>query len=330
MSLLSKILICLGSILVILGLGFIIYKQNEISNRQIAIEAQIVSQKELADNIMRSQHSYATKDDIEKFIKTNNVNLQAIQKDLDKLHANLTAANTIVVTSSGQKIASLPSSGTGVINPIPNTKDTYEYLKKSQLLNIHEDFNGVAVPIGQVGFSAWQPSPWNINILPREYKITNVIGVDDNQRTYVYNKFSVKVDDKNYDVKISSAETKQEYPEAKWSWWNPRLFIGVDGGINIDTTTLATNTSRIKGEFIPSISLGIMSYGKFKNQPDFSVLQVGVGIGAISQKPQIVVTPAAYNIGKHIPFINNTYLAPSMAVGIDGSVSIMGGVKVGL
>lgn len=332
MSTFYKVLVALGAIIVVLGFGFIIYKQHEIAERQIAIETQIVSQKELADNIMRSQNSYATKDDIEKFIKDNNVNLQAIQNDLDKLHASLTAANTITVNSRGQTMVSLPSSGTGIVNPVIDATDTYGYLKKAQLLNIHEDFSGTAVPIGQIGFSAWQQNPWNISILPREYKVTNVIGTDDNQRTYVYNKFSVKVEGKDYDVKISSAETKQEFPEAKWTWWNPRLFVGVDGGINISTTGLpvASNGSRVKGEFVPSLSLGIMSYGKFKNQPDFSVLQVGIGVGAVSQKPQLVVTPVAYNIGKHVPFINNTYLAPSLAVGIDGSISVMGGVRVGL
>jgi hypothetical protein len=330
MSLLNKILIFLGVAVVIFGLGFIIYKQNEISNRQLAIEAQMVGQKELADNIMRSQNGYATKDDIEKFIKNNNVNLQAIQDDLDKLHASLIAANTITVNSREQTITNLPSSGTGSVNVSPVTTDVYGYLKKTQLLNIHEDFNGTSVPIGQIGFSAWQPKPWDIKISPREYKVTNIIGTDDNQRVYVYNKFSVKVEGKDYDVKISAAETKQEFPEAKWSWWNPRLFVGVDGGVNIGTTALPTNGSRVKGEFTPNLSLGIMSYGKFKNQPDFSVLQIGVGVGTVSQKPQLIVTPVAYNIGKHIPFVNNTYLAPSLAVGVDGSVSLMGGVRVGL
>jgi hypothetical protein len=321
MSLLTKILIFLGAIIVILGLGFIIYKQNEISNRQQAIETQIVQQKELAGNIMRSQNGYATKDDIEKFIKDSGVNLRAIQDDLNKLHASISAANTIVVTSSGQVMGNLSSSSTGAVNPTPTSIDTYGYLKNAQILNLHEDFSGTPVPIGQVGFSAWQPSPWNINVLPRQYKVTNVIGTDDNQRTYVYNKFVVTVDNKDYEVKIAKAETKQEYPTAKWSWWNPRLFIGADGGIN---------ANKVKGEFAPSINLGIMSYGQYKTSPDFSVLQVGVGIGVVSQKPQFILTPGAYNIGKHIPLMNNTYIAPSLQVGIDGSISIMAGLRVGL
>jgi len=321
MSLSTKILIALGAILVILGLGFIIYKQNEISTRQQAIETQIVQQKELANNIMRSQSGYATKNDIEKFVKDNGINLKAIQDDLSKLHASISAANTVVVMSSGQVVGNLPSSSTGAVNPTPTTIDTYGYLKNAQLLNLHEDFSGTPVPIGQVGFSAWQQNPWNINVSPRAYKVTNVIGTDDNQRTYVYNKFVVTVDNKDYEVKIAKAETKQEYPTAKWSWWNPRLFIAADGGVNV---------SKVKGEFTPSLNLGIMSYGQYKTSPDFSVLQVGVGVGVVSQRPQFILTPGAYNIGKHIPLMNNTYIAPSVSVSTDGSFSVMAGLRVGL
>lgn len=321
MSLLYKILIFLGAIIIIFGLGFVVYKQNEIANRQLSIETQIVKQKELTDNIVRSQNEYATKDDIEKFIKTNGLNLRAIQDDLNKLNATLIAVNTITVHSGSQVVNNLPSTGTGSTNTSQNVSDVYGYLKKTQLLNIHEDFSGIPVPIGQIGFSAWQQNPWNINISPREYKVTNVIGTDENQRTYVYNKFIVKVDNTDHEVKITSAETKQEYPEAKWSWLNPRLFVGADGGIN---------ANQIKGEFTPNLNVGIMSYGKYKNQPDFSILQVGVGFGTVSQKPQIVITPVAYNIGKHIPLMNNTYVAPSLQIGTNGNISIMAGIRVGL
>lgn len=304
------------------GLGFIIYKQNEISNRQLAIESQIVKQKELSDNIMRSQNEYATKDDIEKFIKNNGVNLKVVQDDLNKLHADLIAANVVTVHSVGQTLGNIPSTKVGPSNPNQiSVSDTYGYLQKTQLLDVNENFNGINVPVGQVGFSAWQPAPWNINILPREYKVTNVIGTDDNQRTYVYNKFAIKVDNKDYEIKIKTAETKQEFPTAKWSWWNPRLFVGVDGGVNINQVT---------GEFTPSLDVGVMSYGKYKNQPDFSVLQVGLGFGTISKKLQIVVTPIAYNIGKHIPLMNNTYLAPSLHIGTNGNFSLMAGIRVGL
>lgn len=332
MSLSTKILVWIGAVLVLGGLSFIIYKQIENSNRQLAIESSIVEQKQLIDGIVRSQSQWTTKADMDKYITDNGVNLKAIQDDLNKLNAQVDAVNVIVASSNGQHSTNVSSSSTGPTNPHPVTPtckdgtpcpnaDPFGYLVKQQELALNEDFGTLKVPIGSVGFSAWQDAPWSIDIKAREYTVDNVVGTDENQRLYFYNKFNVKVDNKTYEVPIKSATTKQEYPEAKWSWWNPRLFIGVDGGVGL---------TPVRGEFTPSLNVGVMSYGRYKTQPDFSVLQAGAGFGTISQRPQLVITPIMYNIGKNIPLMNNTYVGPSLQIGTDGNVSIMGGLRVAL
>lgn len=325
MTIVEKILISILAVLVIGALVFIIYKQNEISVRQQAIETQVVSQKDLVDGIVRSQSQWTTKDDLDKWITSGGVNLKAIQADLNKLHAEVSTANQISVVSSGQNVHNVKSSGTGAVNPVNTATDTYGYLKKAQLLDLHENFGNIQVPIGQVGFSAWQSSPWSINILPRNYKITNVIGTDENQRTYVYNKVTVKSGDKDYNVKITSAQTKQEYPDPKWSFWNPKIFLGVDAGVSIQQPIV-----KLIGQATPSLSFGFITYGKYKNTPDLSFAQVGLGIGIADIKPQVVITPVAYNIGKNVPFISNTYISPSLGIGINGSFNVMAGIRIGL
>lgn len=326
MTLSTKILIWLGAIVLIGSIGFIIYKQIEISRRQTAIETNVTAQKELVDSIARSSSSWATRDDVEKVIKNNGLNLKAIQDDLSKLNANISSVNTIVVSSNGQHNSNVSSTGTGSTNsnPIPvdpTNPDPFGYQSKQQLLSVNEDFNGTAVPVGKVGFSAWQKEPWSVDIDPRTYSIINVIGTDENQKTYIYNKFSVKVQDKSYDVKIASAQTEQIFPEAQMSFWNPRLFIGTDLGININA---------VKGELTPSLNVGLMSYGKFRSQPDISIIELGVGYGAISDKPQAILTPFTYNIGHHIPLMNNLYVGPSVNLNTKGDISVMGGIRVGL
>lgn len=324
MSLLNKLLIVLGAISIIGLLSIIVYQQIQLGKKQDAIEMQVVKQKELVDGITRSMNEFASKKDIDQFIKDNGVNLKAIQDDLSKLHAAVSSANSVVVISGGQKGNNIPTTNTGPVNPNPvdpANPDPFGYSSHQQNLALNEDFSGVKVPIGQVGFSAWQKEPWSIDIKPREYHAISVVGVDENQRTYFYNKFTLKVDNKDYDIKINSAETKQIYPEAKFSWWNPRLFLGVDGGVN---------TTQLKGEITPNLSLGIMSYGQYKTQPDFSILQIGVGYGTVSQTAQVSITPVSYNIGKHLPLMNNLYIGPSVSLSSTGSLSIMGGIKVGL
>jgi hypothetical protein len=195
-------------------------------------------------------------------------------------------------------------------------------MKAQQNLALNEDFGSVKVPFGQVGFSAWQQKPWSIDIPQRDYNVATVVGTDENQRQYFYNKFSMTTGGKTYDIPIKSATTKQEYPSPKWSWWNPRLLMGLDGGVNI---------TNVKGEFTPSVNVGIMSYGQYKTTPDFSILEVGVGYGVVNKTPQVIVTPVAYNIGKNLfsPLMNNTYIGPSLQVGTDGSLGVGGGLRVG-
>lgn len=322
---LIKILVTIGAILTIGVLGFIVYNQIQIKNQQTAIQAQLVEQKQLVDGIMRSQNQYATKEDIDKFAKDNNVNLSAIKDDLDKLNAQVTSINVIIASSRGQRGTNIPSGPPGPVNPNPvdpNNPDPHGYMKAQQNLALNEDFGTVKVPFGQVGFSAWQKNPWSIDINQRDYSVATVVGTDENQRQYFYNKFAVTTGGKTYDIPIKTATTKQEYPSPKWSWWNPRLLMGLDGGVNI---------SNVKGEFTPSVNVGIMSYGQYKTTPDFSILEVGVGYGTINKTPQVLVTPVAYNIGRNFfsPLMNNTYIGPSFQVSTDGTLGAGAGLRVG-
>jgi hypothetical protein len=330
---LLRILVILSVITIFGLLAFIIFNQIENNKKQLAIESQIVKQKELLDGIVRSQNEYTSKKDLEQFIKDNNINLKAIKEDLEKLKADITAVNVVLIGSVGQRGTNIPSTGTGPKNPdpIPEPRcpdgticpniDPFGYLKQQQNLTLNEDFGTTQVPIGSVGFSAWKDKPWSLDIKPRDYTISSVVGKDEDQRHYFYNKVTVTVDGESHELPIKSASTKEEYPEAKWSFWNPRLFIGVDGGAGINP---------IEGKFTPSVNLGIMSYGQYKNQPDFSVLEVGAGVDTVSKRPQVSLTPAAYNIGKHIPLMTNMYVGPSVHVGTDANVSVMLGVRVGL
>lgn len=330
---LTKFLIAAGAILTLGALSFIIYNQIQIKNQQTAIQSQLIPMQQLVDGIVRSQSQYATKADMEKFASDNNVNLKAIKDNLDALGAQVASINVVTAGSQGQSSGHIPSSTTGPDNPTPKPPvckdgtpcpdaDPYGYMQKQQNLALNEDFSTVKVPLGSVGFSAWQKDPWSVNILPREYSVSTVVGTDDHERQYFYNKFSMKVGDKSYDIPIKSATTKQEVPSASFSWWNPRIFAGVDGGVNF---------THVQGEFTPHVSLGVMSYGQFKTTPDFSILEVGLGYGIVNKTAEVVVTPVAYNIGRNFlsPLANNTYIAPSLQIGVDGSLGAGAGIRVG-
>jgi len=326
-----KITVFAGISIIIGLLGLIVYRQIEIANRQSAIETQIVAQKELIDGIVRSQSQYATKADIEKFAQDNGINLKAIKDDLSKLNASLTSVNTSVVVSKGQTGGELPSTDHGDKNPNPPPPppsgcpdcDPNGYMRVSQTLQLNEDFGTIKVPIGKVNFSAWDKNPWSVNIPSREYHLSTVSGMDDKQRHYFYNKVSVRIDGKDYSLPIASSETKEIYPTAKFSWWNPRLQLYGDIGVGI-------STAPVKGAVTPGIGMSIMSYGRYKTTPDLTVLQLGVGYDTASQKVMFGIAPINFNLAGLFPgnIVRNTYIGPSLQVNTSGNLFVGGRLSV--
>ena len=331
MTLVEKILLWVGIIATVGALSFVIYNQVNNAKQQAAIQQQLIQQKALVDGLVQSSNQYTTKTDLQNFIQQNTGALNAIQQNLNSLGAQLTGANVVTVDSTGQSGNNLPSTNTGgSTNPNPVTPvtescpnggtvtcpnpDPYGYQTNQQNFALNEEFGTLKVPFGTVGFSAWQPAPWSINITPREYRVTNVIGTDENQRIYVDNQFVIKEGNQTYTVPITTDATQQVYPSPKWYWWNPQIVGGLDAGMSL------TRFPQVQGEFAPSVSFGVMSYGKYKNQPDFSVLQVGAAYESVTKRAGLVITPVAWNLGSVVPLIHNTYIAPSVHISSDGTV----------
>ncbi len=332
MPLKTKIIIAAISLIALSSIIFIIYQQHQISKRQEAIQQQMVQMKQLPDGIARAQANWATKEDLDAFAKQNNLNVQAIKDDLKNFNATLTSINISTTKSQGQVADNLASTGTAS-NPNSNTltvdcngstvvcPDPFGYRSNRQMLQLNEKFGNISVPFGEVGFSSWQAKPWNINIAARQYQAITVLGTDENQKQYAYNKFIIKVEDKEYPIQITNNQFLQEYPSPKFSFFNPHLYLGIDPAYNINS---------MQGEFTPNLGIAFMSYGKFKNNVDLAVLQLGVGYGIISKKPEFLLTPITYNIGKNIPLMNNLHVGPSLQLNTSGEVSIGIGIKVGL
>jgi len=325
MSLSTKILMTLVAIALICVSGFIVFKQIENANRLDDIQQSIVEQKQLLDNISRAQAQYASKEDLEAYAKQQNINLDVIKKDLETLNAQVKAINGVVVTSRSQNNTNVPSTGTTPRIDPPNVDpktDPYGYLTNTQKLKLNEKFSNVEIPFGEIGFSAWKQKPWDINIAERKYSVTSVLGQDESGRHYSYSKFAIQTGGKTYDVKIDENKFLEEYPQAKLHWFNPRLYMFANGGVGV-------SKAPVTGEFTPGVSVGIMSYGKTKTNPDLSILQLGAGYGVVNKTLELSVSPIQYNIGQHLPLMNNTYVGPTVQVNTIGGVTVGGGVSVG-
>lgn len=313
-------------VLAIIGLlCFLIWKQFQLSDQQYEIQTSLIEQKKLADGIVRAQSQYATKEDIEAFAENNDLNLKIIEEDLNKFRADIASINVVTVRSNGQQHTNVPSTGTGTTNPNPpmtcpdgTNCDPFGFQVKEQKLEVVEDFNASKIPFGSIGFSSWNANPWSVDIKPRTYKVATVVGTDENQRQIFYNKFTIDVDGKSYNLPITS-EVKQVYPSPSLSW-NPRLYLGVESGI----------TTSAKAELSPSVTVSLLSYGKFKTTPDFTFLHVGAGFLFAEQRPTLTFAPAMYNIGQHLPLMKNTFFGPMIHLSTNQTVAFMLGLKVGL
>lgn len=336
---LEKILAYVGFGVILFALGYMIYNQEKIKTTQATLQTAITQQQTLVDGIVKSSNQVVSKADLDAFAAAQNLNLKAIQDNLNKLGGQVGSVTVTTIDSTGQNQNNLPSSGTGPANPNPPklvtvtcpgdggvvtcpSQDPYGYQQKEQTLALNEDLGTLKVPIGTVGFSAFQATPWNINIAPREYTVDTVVGIDQNQKETIYTKVNVSVNGQTYTAPIKTSTTKQELPQAAFSFWNPRLLMGLDGGINI---------THFGGSFAPSVNLGIMSYGQFKSTPDFSILEVGAGYDTVSHNAQFSITPVAYNFGKNFfaPLAQSTYLGPVLSISTDGSIGAGLGLRVG-
>ncbi len=324
-----------GAILLVIAvLIFIVKVQYDTIERLKAIETSVVESKDIGDGIVRAQSSYVTKADLERLLKEQGMNIDAIRKDLRKLGADVQGVNYVNITTPGysgtDKSSSYtkpkpkpdPTNPTNPTDPKQPLTDPNGYFTNQQWFTLTEPFNGgTMVPFGQVGFSAWKDKPWSIEVFPRAYSSTTVLGEDESGRHYAYSKFEIETDGKKYTIPITNARIVEEYPTAKFSF-NPRIYLGIDGG-------MITN-SPAHAELTPNVGLSFFSYGQTKVSPQWSFLTLGLGYATQQQAPVLILSPINYNVGKNLPLVDNLHVGPSVSIDADRNLGLYLGVRVAL
>lgn len=327
-----KALIAGGVLILVLFLGFIIKIQYDLAQSQKAMETTVVQMKTLQDQTVRAQAKYATRDDMEKIIKASGIDMKSLQKDIDALDAKIVGVVTTSVSSSGYRGSNLVSTSTESNPETVNTKlqcedgkqlecPNSEYLKNKQNLSINENFGSTAIPVGEVGFSAWKEKPWDLAVKPRKYNHTTVLSTNEDGRHFVHNKLIVEVDGKRYALPITNSEFTEVFPEKKFRF-TPRVYMSVDGGVVMEPEPSA--------DVAPNLQLSLFSYGKTKMDVDWTFLGVGVGYETQNESVNLMVSPVNYNVGQNLPLIDNLHLGPSISYDFEKNVGIFFGARVGL
>lgn len=341
MTKLEKILLIVIGILISVFAGIVFYQNYQFKKARLDIETLKIEQKQLTDNIIRSQSQYVNEQGFKKFIEQNQIKLDAIEKDVKSLNGQINAINVVEANSSGQNVNNIPSTHTipstnpsqpTVLNcngqSVNCTQDPNGYFANIQKLKLDEKFGQVVVPVGEVSFDASKDRPWSYEVKSRKYKLTNTVAHTEAGQTVLYNSLEINTDGKDYTIPIASSQTVEKYPESHFSFWNPHIMLGISGSGSIPTNA----TDSIKGELTPSIHLGIMSYGKTDLNPDLRILSVGLGYNSISKRPAAEISPIMFNVGKMISgkLMSNFYLGPVIGINTNGSVQVGAGLQVGL
>ena len=313
-----------GVILLVSALVVLIWYQNNTIQRLKVIETSVVAAKQISDEVMRAQASYATKEDLETIIEEQVSDFDDIKKDLRKLGADVDAINTVTVISSGYSGSNIPSSNS-TDNPVyvPSEDgspliDIHGYTKTTEWLTLKEPFSDTSVPLGKVGFSAFNEHPWSLELYPREYQSTTVLGKDEEGRSYAYSTFQINVNGQKYTLPVTDAKIVQKYPSPKFRF-NPRLYLGVDGFALMNKST---------GELTPNIGLSLFSLGSTKLDTTWSFATIGLGYETQEKTGAIIVAPVNYNVGKHLPLITDFHLGPSMSLDFSGNWGLGVGGRV--
>jgi hypothetical protein len=316
-----------GVVLAMSVMGYIIKIQHDTVERLKFIETSVVESKNIGNGIVREQASYVTKKDLENMIKDQGMDLSAIKKDLSVLGASVNGISTVKVITQGYEANHLPSSNVTPRPPETNTnaanvnQDPYKYQTSTQWLSLNEPIDKENIPFGKVGFSAWEDKPWSVQVSPRTYSSTTVLGKNEEGRSYAYTKFEIEVDGKKYTIPITEAKIAEEYPTPSFRF-SPRLYLGVDFG--------AVANPPMHFELMPNLGLSFFSYGQTKINPDWTFLTLGLGYETQTKGIALSLSPIDYNIAKHFPFVENLYLGPSVSLDPKGNVVLYIVIRVGL
>lgn len=332
----QKIIFTIVIVLTIGLLGFIIKYQFDLLAKQKAIESSLIESKKLQEQIVRAEAKYVTKNDLEQFAKDMGLNLKPIKSDLKKLEAEIQGISRTDVETPGYVGTYLPSTDTtpreeppgqptvtcpsGETVPCP---DQHGYLVERQELELNEPFGeGVLVPWGKAGFSAWEKKPWDLEVYARRYTAATVLSTDENGRHFVHNQFTVTVGGDTYQLPIARSQFVERYPESEFRF-GPNLFLGIDGGLSIG--------EGFHSAWMPNMQVSLFSYGKTKVNPEWTFLGIGVGYGIRRENIAAIVSPVNYNLGKAgIPLVDNLHIGPSISLDTAGNFGAMLGIRVGL
>lgn len=335
-----------GGILIIfifVVMAYQIKQQNDIIK---ALQQNTEQQRYLKDDITAVKASLLTKDEFNKKLESVNMDMNALKADLKKTGSEVSSILIATNSTPGVVVENGPNSGfiprptpdpsnttTDPAAPIPTCndgtnracyQDTYGYFSKIPYFNLNEfTKDKQSIPIGNIQFDALKKNPWKYTLWGREYSTSIVVATDAIGQKTAYAKMTIKPNDgsgKTYSLPETQVQYFERMPEAKMFWWNPRVFIGASLGYS----------TKPGFSYGPSAEIFISSYGKIKQSSDWHFLGLGGNYDINNKQYNFAITPFAYRVLSNTAIFQNIYVAPTVTMGLNGNIAVLGGIRVGL
>lgn len=158
-----------------------------------------------------------------------------------------------------------------------------------------------------VGWAMYSPNiegdeKWTTGTYPMKVHTKVAIGEnEDRSDAYVESYITSDVFNadkgKKFPLTVDTVEWVKAPPKEKTWMYNPRISLGFG----------------VASDVFGSLEVSFFSYGRSKGDMDWRFL--GIGAGVSDDNEYLYVVPASYNIGNHIPLVDNIFVSPF--VGID-------------
>ena len=175
-----------------------------------------------------------------------------------------------------------------------------------------DDAEGDKYPIGNVFYSFGlkeDQSRWTSQLFKLDL-YTNIVMSEREDGTYdkviesyIESNFIKDYAGIKYPIDIKKISWAKRKIKTKKFRWNPNLNLGLTAGSELIS---------------PIIGISLFSYGRTEIDNDFLFLNVYTG--GNTNSATLGVSPIQYNIGNHLPLINNTFIGPSIGLSNDGTV----------
>jgi hypothetical protein len=304
----------------------VLFWQNQNLERQVAQYAGEldIKHQSLSKSLQRAETKIAkSSNELSIFAKQNEVNIDAINKDLRKLNGRLEAisvteakTNTVIHTYSSSDTSRQTNTEVTICKEDGRPIDIHRYTETTETREL-TDSNGMRV--ADVSFSAAEKRPWNSKVYGIKYKILNTIGRGSKGQLILSTELIAENPEaqpnKTFRIEgIESRTLQAPKPGPKFKVWDPALYLLMNLGV----------IAYKEVDFSASLGFGfsVFSYG-----PDWRFLGITVGYDAFQNAFRGSLVPFLYNIGSPLPLLSNLYLG--LDIGLSSQLDISIGLIIG-